>query len=71
MCCRRLKGGGDAFAQLHLRLTSRFRGKDFLLGLLLLQPSGGTHSQRHSIHEVLRRSESVRKNHWLAFLNVQ
>jgi hypothetical protein len=33
MCCRRLKGGGDAFALLHLGLTSRFRGKDFLLGL--------------------------------------
>ena len=34
MCSRRLKGGGDAFALLHLGLTSRFRGRrDFLLGL--------------------------------------
>jgi len=31
--CRWLKGGGDAFALLHLGLTSRFRGEDFLLGL--------------------------------------
>gem|GEM_PF-4474463 len=33
MCCRRLKRGGEAFALFHLSLKSRFRGKDFLLGL--------------------------------------
>ena len=60
MCCRRLKGGGDAFALLHLGLTSRFRGERLPIGSLLLQPSGDTHPQRHSILEVLRRSESVR-----------
>jgi hypothetical protein len=60
MSCHRLKGGGDAFALLHLGLTSRFRGERLPIGSLLLQPSGGTHPQRHSILEVLRRSESVR-----------
>ena len=33
MYCRRLKGSGEAFALVHLGLTSRFRGEDFLLGL--------------------------------------
>ena len=60
MCCRRLKGGGDAFALLHLGLTSRFRGERLTIGSLLLQPSGGTHPQCHSILEVLRRSEGAR-----------
>jgi hypothetical protein len=59
MCCRRMKGGGEAFALLHLGLTSRFRGKDFLLGLSYFNLLVVTHPQRHSILEVLRRSESV------------
>jgi hypothetical protein len=33
MCCRRPKGGGDAFALLHLGLTSRFRGERLPIGL--------------------------------------
>ena len=49
-----------AFALLHLDLTSRFRWETLPIGSLLLQPSGGTHPQRHSILEVLRRPESVR-----------
>lgn len=37
-----------------------FSGERLPVGSLLLQPSGGTHPQRHSILEVLRRSETVR-----------
>src|ERR1700741_1563700 len=37
-----------------------FSGERLPIGSLLLQPSGGTHPQRHSILEALRRPESVR-----------
>ena len=61
MCCRRLKGGGGCFCPTPFRSHIAFSGgKDFLLGLSCFNLLVKTHPQRHSILEVLRRSESVR-----------